>query len=269
MARPKAKTDAVSRVLQSLDLNENEAGLYTQMLTHPGSTVQELATRSPLPRTMLYYVLKGLMERGLVSARKDTWRTAYVAEDPERLYDLLAHKEREFEKERIAVRELVPKLKNKYRLAGKRTTIRSFEGVSEYQKALEDIIVSAPKELYAYETLSKKKAAWEVRDTHDRRRVSHKIMKYTLFFEESEALKALKERRYDDFTQFRSITDAPTFETDLMLYDRKLLYTSYYDDHEPTALLIEDRALYEMQKAFFDLLWRNGKDRTLAYTEKS
>ena len=58
------------------------------------------------------------------------------------------------------------------------------------------------------------------------------------------------------------------FSADVTLYDGKLLYTSYYDEREPTAILVEDRALYEMQKNLFDTLWQQGKDRTLAFTEK-
>lgn len=269
MARPKPQTDAATRTLQELNLTENEARLYRQMLTHPRSTVQELHTHAPFPRTMLYYVLNQLMQRGLVSAKKEGWRTVYIAEDPERLYDLLATKEREFERETGTIRELIPHLKKQYRLAGERPTVRTFDGIVEYQKALEDILVSNPKEIYAHEILSEKKPGLEMRDTFDRRRVARKIQKKILFFEDKTALESIKDRKYDDFTQYRNIEPgaiAP-FAVDLTLYDGKLLHTSYYDEYEPTAMLIEDRALYEMQKRLFESLWNRGKDRTLAYIE--
>src|SRR5262249_30667024 len=151
------------------------------MLSHPQSTVQELGLRAPFPRTMLYYVLKQLERRGLVSAKKQGWRTVYVAEDPERLYDLLADKEREFERETSAVRELIPHLKHKYRLAGERPNVRIFEGTEEYAKALEDILVTNPKETFSYETLGAKLPALETRNSFERRRISRQMRKYTLF----------------------------------------------------------------------------------------
>jgi len=270
MARQKPKRDTATRTLQELGLGEDAALLYTQMLSHPRSTVQELGTRTSFPRTMLYYVLKQLMTRGLVSAKKDGWRTVYVAENPERLYDLLAHKEREFERETGAVRELIPRLKHRYQLAGKRPNVRTFEGLEEYQKALEDIILSKPKEIFSYEVLGGKKSALQTRDAYERRRVARKIQKKVLFFEGGDALQFLKSRGYDDFTQFRTIKEGVVmpFSVDLTLYDGKLLYTSYYDEYEPTAVLVEDQALYDMQKNLFDTLWKQGKDRTLAYTEK-
>jgi sugar-specific transcriptional regulator TrmB len=270
MSRSQNTKDTATRALQDLGMGENESFLYAQMLSGAGSTVQQLATRTPFPRTMLYYVLNQLMQRGLVSSRKEGGRTVYIAEDPERLYDLLSEKEREFERQTSVVRSSIPQLRSRYRLAGKRPTVRTFDGVEGYQKALEDILVSSPKEICMYEVLSGKKPALETRMAHDRRRVSRKISKRTLFFEEGEALANLKKRPYDDFTQFRSIPEhsIESFATDLTLYEGKLLYTSYYDEHEPTVVLVEDAALYRMQQNIFEVLWKQGKDRTLAYIEK-
>jgi sugar-specific transcriptional regulator TrmB len=270
MAKFSAKKGSATRTLQELDLSENEAVLYSLMLDNPRSTVHELGARAPFPRTMLYYVLNQLMTRGLVTAAKEKWRTVYIAEDPERLYDLLADKEREFAQEASAIRELVPKLKRRYRLAGQRPSVRTFEGVGEYQKALEDILTSKPKEVLSYEIIGAKKSALEVREAHERRRAARKIQKKVLFFEDKAALKVLAKQQYDDYTRFRTIKEGHVarFSTDLTLYDGKLLYTSYYDEHEPTAILIEDRALYDMQKNLFETLWKQAKDRTLAFTEK-
>lgn len=264
------KNDGITRALHELDLSENEAILYSRMLTRPPSTAQELGTYTPFPRTMLYYVLKLLMQRGLVSAKKEHWRTVYIAEDPDRLYDLLAKKVREFDRETHTIQELIPKLKNQYRLAGKRTGVRMFEGVGEYQKALDDVIYSQPDEVYAYEVLREKKPGFEIRKTYERRRAARKMGTKVLFFESAEALRFLATREYDDYTEFRSIRPGviTPFSTDVTLYSGKLLYSSYYDQYEPTAVLVDDAALYEMQKNVFEMLWKQGKDRTLAHIQK-
>ena len=263
------KNNIVS-VLEKLGLSENEALLYFTMLKRPKSTVQELATRSSFPRTMLYYVLNQLSRKGLVSTSKDKWRTLYIAENPERLYELLAQREKEFEKQSHAVREIIPELKNKYRLAGERPGVRIFEGIEEYRKALEDIIISRPKIILAYETLGKKKPGLEVRELHEHRRVVKKIQKNILFFENQESTRYLLKRKYDDFTQFRSTEEerVKRFDVDLMLYDGKILYTSY-DKREPTAILIEDQALCAMQQNLFLSIWPTAEDKTLVFTQKN
>jgi sugar-specific transcriptional regulator TrmB len=270
MSKSAQKSDSEAKILENVGLSENEAVLYSLMLDHPQCTVQELETRAPFPRTMLYYVLKQLMRRELVSAKKETWRTVYIAEDPDHLYDILSQKEKVFERNRNDIRELVPQLKRRYRLVGKRPSVRMFEGVEQYQKTLEDIVISRPREILSYETLSNKKTALEVLAAHERRRISRKILKKVLFFETNEALTYVRDRRYDDFTQFRCINEntVAAFEADVTLYDGKILYTSYYDTHEPTAILVEDQALFTMQRNLFESLWKQAKDRTLAYIEK-
>jgi len=269
MHRKSEKTNIVN-ILEKLGLSENEALLYSVMLRHPKSTVQELATRSPFPRTMLYHVLNQLSQKGLVSTSKDKWRTLYIAENPERLYELLAHKEKEFEKQSHAVREIIPELKNKYRLAGERPGVRTFEGIEEYKKALEDIIISRPKIILAYEALGKKKPGLEARELHEHRRVVKKIQKNVLFFENKESAQYLSKRKYDDFTKFRNTEERTVkhFNVDLMLYDGKILYTSY-DEREPTAILIEDKALYTMQQNLFLSIWPKAKDKALLLTRNS
>ena len=263
MQRKIQKNNTV-HVLEKLGLSENEALLYSVMLRHPKSTVQELTTQSPFPRTMLYHVLNQLSEKSLVSSSKDKWRTLYIAENPERLYELLAHREKEFEKQSHAVREIIPELKNKYRLAGERPGVRIFEGIEEYRKALEDVIISRPKIILAYEALGKKKPGLEVRELHEYRRVAKKMQKNIIFFENKESTRYFSKRKYDDFTKFRNTEEKTVthFDVDLMLYDGKILYTSY-DEREPTAILIEDKALYTMQQNLFLSIWQKAKDKNL------
>ncbi|MCR4328107.1 MAG: hypothetical protein NUV53_01165 [Patescibacteria group bacterium] len=268
MKNTKQKNNIVG-VLEKLGLSENEALLYSVMLKYPKSTVQELATRSPFPRTMLYYVLNQLSQKGLVSTSKDKWRTLYIAENPERLYELLAEREKEFEKQAHAVREIIPELKTRYRLGGVRPGVRIFEGIEEYRKALEDIIISRPKIILAYETLGKKKPGLEVRELHEQRRIMKKIQKNIIFSENKESAHYFSKRKYDDFTKFKSVEEkiVKHFDVDLMLYDGKILYASY-DEREPTAILIEDIALYAMQQNLFLSIWPKAKDKSLLFIKK-
>ncbi|MEK9177372.1 MAG: hypothetical protein AAB923_03685, partial [Patescibacteria group bacterium] len=221
------------------------------------------------PRTLLYHVLNQLMRRGLVSSKKTAWRTTYIAENPEHLYELLVQKEKESERAVRAVRELIPRLRREYQFAGARPSVRMFEGVEEYEKALEDIFLAGEKEILAYERFLGRKPGLETREAHERKRVFHKIRKRVLFFENDESLRLLAERPYNDFTSYRSVAKgaAAPFDAEVMLYSGKILYTSGYDGHEPVAIMVEDTALHSMQVNLFEALWKGGTDRTLYYTE--
>lgn len=258
----------ITKTLEELGLSENEAVLYHICLKYPQSTVKELGAHSPFPRTMLYHVLNQLIRRGLVSTSTDKWRTVYISESPERLYDLLAQKEKEFDKQAHAIRGLIPQLKNKYRLSTQQPSVRIFEGIEEYKKVLEDIITSKPEVVFAYETPGKQKPGLEVRELNEARRIAKKIKKKTLFFETADALKKISRLPYNDFTEWRS-TKKPSenFSVDFMLYDGKIVYTNY-GKHEPKTILIEDSALYEMQKNIFLAQWKEGKGETLSYLKQ-
>ncbi len=270
MSRPKEEKNKTITTLEKLGLTENEAVLYEVILGIGSATAQEIVIRSPFTRTMLYHILDKLLERGLISLKKDKSKSVYTAEDPEHLYDILAKKEKEFKEEQIAIRSLVPKLKHSYLLAGKRTSVRTFDGMAEYKKVLEDIIISKPKGVLSYRMLEKKKTGAQVWNAFDKRRVTKKIDEKVLFFESKKSLRALLKYKYNDFTHFRGVADTDTdkFEVEFSIYGNKILYTNFNDKYEPTAVLIEDENLAQMQKSLFMSVWNTGKDRTLYFTEE-
>lgn len=260
-----AGSQKLTQTLEHLGLGTNEANLYLILLRYPGSSVQELQTKTPFPRTMLYYVLNRLMKDDLVGTAKVKGKTVYTAESPDRLYDLLSKREEEFASQARTLRELIPTLKQNYRLAGKRPNVRMFEGMDAYKKALEEIIISKPSEILAFgDPDARGVSGIEARETHDGRRRAKKIVKKALLFPSPKSKNFLKNRPYDDYTQFRFVdASLDPFTVDIELYDGKILYTTY-EDREPIAILIEDEALCTMQKSFFRLLWDKAEDVTLA-----
>lgn len=258
------KTDPVSPHLTKLGLSENEAVLYTLMLRYPRSTVKEMLEKTPFPRTMLYHVLGQLTKRGLATAVKNQWRTVYIAENPQRLYRLLEEKEEVFAEETRHMREIIPALKDQYRLAGRRPDIRLFEGLKEYQRALQDMLLTGPDEICSYFHPSHvRKPGIEFRESFERKRVSRKMLRKNLLSLSAEAKKFLKQTRSNDYTPFRFVKNHPEFfSADVQLYAGKVLYTTY-EDHEPIALLIDDQLFYGMQKNLFESLWKSAQPATL------
>ena len=249
------------KALEQVGLGENEAILYNILLKQGESTVQELQKFSPFPRTMIYYVLSNLMQRDLVSFIKKTRRTVYIAEDPEKLYDLLHEKEKEFEKNKILLQESIPELKNQFRLSQHRPGVRVFEGIEGYREALEDSIHSRAEVVYSYVHVSeKKKSGVEVREEMRLQRSAWGIHEHILLFDTPQAREFVKKNKSVKTIQCRLISQKlEAFDADVSLYHNKMMYTSY-NGREPVILLTEDKNLFEMQKNIFTLLWRLGKN---------
>lgn len=261
----KKEKSSLIRLLERLDLTENEAELYTIMLKHPHVTVQELQQLSPFPRTLLYHILNGLMARGLVNFIQKTRRTAYIAEDPQKLYDMLGDKEREFEKQKKALREAIPDLRNQYRLAHHRPGLRVFEGIEGYRASLEDIVHSRPDCVYTYMHITqKKKPGVEIRRELDKERIAWGIPERVLLFDTPEARAWLAARDSDAYTTFRLFPKKlQMFDVDLRVYAQKIAYTTF-EGREPVVMMTEDPHMYTMHQHMFEYVWGTAEpiDRT-------
>lgn len=246
-------------LLEALGLGENEAMLYTFMLKHPKSTVQELQQRTPLPRTMLYYVLNNLTRQGLVTPIKQQWRTVFIAEDPEHLYDLLEEKQREFDQKKAEIRSIIPSLRQTYRLSGNRPGTRVFEGLDQYKMALHDIFDAKTPDLYMYIPPNEKgNPGIGLRKEFDELRKNKGIRVRILATTKVSAEQLAKQYKSDPLCAIGILPAGDTApEVDLRLYAGKLLYTRH-EKREPIALLIEDVPLYEMQRALFLALWQTA-----------
>ena len=251
----------LSKALEQLGVGENEAILYTLLLKHGEVSVLEVQKISPFPRTMIYYILNNLMELNLVSFIKKPKRTVYLAEDPEKLYDLLRSQEQEFEKNKQLLKERIPELKNQFLLSHHRPGVRTFEGVEGYRESLEDIIESKPDCVYSYVTLSdKKKSGLDVREEMMHQRIGWGIVEEILLFDTPEAREWVRKNKKLELTKFRLTPQKlNVFDADVRLYKNKMVYTSY-EGREPVILMTENKHLFEMQKNIFTFLWKQGSE---------
>jgi len=138
----------IATLLTELHIGKNEAFLYTKLLEYPSVTVQELQKNTPFPRTLLYYLLKNLMHVGLVRTLESPKKTTYAAENPKKILDLLRTQEQQFQKQKQALKTLIPELQNTFRLAHGRPGVRLLKGLDGYEALMHDIVEAQPKVLY-------------------------------------------------------------------------------------------------------------------------
>lgn len=253
--------------LRALGLSENEARVYLTMLTLPPLSIQQLTKKAPYSRTLLYYIMHQLLAHGLVEEIEHEPKARYAAVDPSCLSQKLASRERAFLTEQKDIASLIPTLRSLFKTHVARPTIETFQGIREYQRALDHVIDTKPSRIYAFEPLGTKRPGMEIRESHDAKRVAKKIKKDIVFFASNTARFAARKRPYDDHTRIREVTNkniAP-FNTDVVLFNDSLLYTTY-TTREPIAILIEDAGLFTMHKSLFDALWSTATDRTLHIT---
>ena len=194
---------------------------------------------------------------GLVTSVKEKWRTVYIAEDPERLYDILEARQQEFDAKKQEVRSLIPELRETYRLSNIRPTIRMFEGLRHYRSALDDVFSTGadmmylyvPSGTYHYPGLDDRRA-W------NERRIERGISMQILAHDTAGAeIYASSEKKAAHVTTVRILPDTLSFpDMEMRLYNGKVFHTSG-DEHQPIVTIIENQTFYEAQKALFTVMY--------------
>jgi|GEM_PF-2386228 len=83
--------------LEGLGLTTKEAAVYLACLELGAAPVQAIATRSGIKRVTVYVVLESLVARGLVSQINAAKKSAFRAEDPARIIQMLQRKRLELD----------------------------------------------------------------------------------------------------------------------------------------------------------------------------
>jgi HTH-type transcriptional regulator, sugar sensing transcriptional regulator len=109
--------------LLDIGLDEKEAAFYLAALEHGQGTVRELAEAAGITRTNAYDVLNRLMRRGLLALFEtdSPKRTFVVAEEPTRLAEMVAERQR-------IVDGALPELRALYNQTHARPRIRFYQG---------------------------------------------------------------------------------------------------------------------------------------------
>ena len=259
MARATKKTTE-AQILEKLGLSENEAELYSIMVRQPKVTVKELLKITRFPRTLIYYLLRNLMQAGLVDSIDDKRRTTYIVKDPEHLYDILTTKEKKFEEEKRSIEHLIPELKNQFRMSQSYLGMKHYSGVAGYRAALEQMIKAKPAMIYTYLALTKKnRPGVEIRNDIHKKRLKEGIPQQILMVENEVGKRWAKNYASKEMTQVRFLPkDFHPKLVKIHLYDGKMVYVTY-EGREINVAVIQDQDFYNIQKSLFDFTWNQSK----------
>lgn len=120
----------LERDLISIGLAPKEATVYLALLELGTASVQAIARRAGIVRPTTYVILERLARKSLVvkATGEDAKKMLFTAEDPSRLEQYLEQQEREVNRRRRQLTELVPELKSAYASGEEKPRVRLFEG---------------------------------------------------------------------------------------------------------------------------------------------
>lgn len=245
--------------LKKLGFTEGEVKIYDALLELGETTRTELAKKSGISPSKIYDVANRLLEKGIISSVKKNGTIHFGAADPERLKDFLDRKEKEIEKEKELVDEMLPLLLAKYTKTEEETDVEVFYGWEGMKTAFNDIVKRLEKGDFnyifgaskGYNTkqadiffsqyyLKKRKKGFGTKIIFNED-IKENEQRLSIFREEPNEIKFLHQ---DTFTE-------------IILYKDRVLITMLLKN--PLVIRITSQEAADSFKKFFDSMWKIAK----------
>ncbi len=237
-------------LLKKLGFSDKSAKVYLVLLSLGPSSVRKLAEKCDLNRGTTYDVLKWLQEKGVVSFYKKDTKQYFVAENPEKLHNLIQKQQEELAKVDTGLDRLVSELQALHDQGGQRPVARYYSK-DEMVRILEDVLEtseqSEEKSYRIYSAEGVREYLYQNFPTFSDVRIGKNIGVKVIAIGEGGELRGLDERKW-----LKSEEDTATY---IIIYPGKTAYISLNAKQEPVGVVIENDGVFQTQKIVFDKLW--------------
>lgn len=238
-------------ILKKIGLSDKEIKVYCTLLEYGAISVRGLAEVSGINRGTAYDILKSLQEQGLVSYYHDETKQKFVAEEPDKLMDVLRAREAELKRAKEDISGLIPELKLLGDRGDKHPTSKLYEGFKGIRYILDDLLMtmeeSDAKEYYVYSATELSDDINKAYPDFTKARIRKKIHVRAISLAEGGKTHGLDERRW-----LGTHDKSATF---IIIYDNKCAFISRDAKGQPVGVIIENRNIYETQRVIFLRLW--------------
>ncbi|MCF6276937.1 MAG: hypothetical protein L3J07_03785 [Candidatus Magasanikbacteria bacterium] len=258
MSKSNKKVNTTQKTLVSLGLSKNEAMVYEFLLKNANTNIKILQKNIDLSRTLLYYVLDGLNEKGLLKKSKDSGKTVYNSLPPDNLKNLLKVEETEVLAKKKILNSNLFDLQSLYRLGQDKPNVRFFEGKKGLKEALDDSLKPRKKILSIVNKDVLDKNFSELVNKFTKVRLKQGIKMDLLSVDTPFARKSYKKIKPGEFTKVKFLPERfKDLFLFLLIYEDKVGILSLREGKLVT-FIIEDREVYTFYKQLFGFIWEHS-----------
>ncbi len=243
--------------LSRLGLKEKAAKAYLALIKLQKANPSQIAKEAGIERTTAYVIMEDLAEKGLAAQSIEGKKIIYTAEPPKTFETIL-------NKQQNILQEILPMLQA---LSGNKNT----KPIIKYHESIEGIKQALMESLECEEKLRRDFASVDdiaellgaqFLNRQIKNRVAKKIWVKSLRASPkgnkiSEKDWFLKSSNKELLREVCYLKNAPTFSSDIFVYDSTVLIISSKKEH--FALSIESIELSQAMKILFDIAWENSK----------
>lgn len=237
-------------ILEQFGLNEKEANVYLAALELGSAPVQKIAQKAGLKRPTAYVIIRGLIEKGLMSSYTEGKKQMFAAEPPERLHKFLESQKRSIEEKKNELEKILPDLKSLHNISEGKPVVRFFEGKEGLLSMSDEFLGSGETKAVMFypEDLVQKYFAPALREMARERRKKQGIEARSIYTSEENILEdtELSTRKKIPSQKF-------PLNCDITVYGNKVRIVSMGD--RLMGIVIDDKNIADTFRTIFNLSW--------------
>jgi len=242
----------IPHILSQLGFNDKEIRVYLTLLTGGPSSVRKLAKDTDTNRGTVYESLKNLQRMGLAGVYQKHKKQFFLAEDPEKLLDVVEHKERAVCSLKRGVGEILPELKSLHVHGGMKPVVKYYEGAKGVQIILHDVLrtmsESSDKTYRAYSSAALRDYLYKEFPHFTKERIARRLSVKVIAVGAGGEDQPLSERRWLSATE-----GSPTYS---IIYGPKVAFISRDANEALIGVLVEDERIAATERLVFDHVWQ-------------
>jgi sugar-specific transcriptional regulator TrmB len=261
------ETDRIITSLKQFGLDNDESKIYLTLLENNDLSALELSRLVKIARTRVYRILDKLVEKRLVILKQVSSGFRFVADDPDRIEELVIQKEVEVQELKNGVVDLVKEMKKMVGRAKSNSKILYYQG----QRGLSQVnwnLLRANGEVLSYEVATADAYMPQVEAEKLREAiVNNKILIRTI----TNKIKIepfTKVAELKNYWQIRSVEEkALKIAGDVFIYNDVYAWCQYLGGGEIFCVEIYNENMATMQKQLFESLWKKARQMKIVGME--
>lgn len=240
-------------LLKELGVSEAAAITYEAMLDLEAVSIRTVAAKSGVNRGTTYEALKHLRTLQLVSTKHIGKREHFVAESPEKIFDLIRDRRKELLHLSDEAQQLIPNLLARSVRPAGRPLVRYYEEDEGIVTILKDILQTCrrlpDKTYYVYSSGSIRKYLYRKFPSFTDKRIAEGINVKAIALGPGGEPSPLSERRWLPDNQ------NDEFSSYIIIYGDKVAHIAVSGDYTPYGVVIEDTNVAAMHRVMFKNTW--------------
>ena len=249
------------QILKQLNFSEKEIDVYLAILKLGSASVTELAKSAEIKRPTTYVILEKFKEMGLISFSIKKDKKIFIAEDPEKLLQLLKEEREALLNKEKKLKDSLPKLKALTKKDTVVPIVRYYKEKEGIWNILNNIMNSEHDSRMitsgkAFDVLGKKRIQRDV--LQKRKQIGTKS--YIISDHDPHQIDTYRKKELL-FREFRFLPETIDLNSLVYIYENKIALIFLKDPLN--GIVIENKELSSVFKFMFDSLWKELEGKNL------